>query len=286
MVSVRARRSARLMRSSYSLVRLRFSLAGRKSSSSSRSRSSSARAAAERSAPAASSARQGRSRAAAPCSGARASASPEARIALPAWPARNCARSPSPSDRRAHASARADSTPAALEPLGQRRGRQRVEAHGLAARGDRRQHLARPVGEQQQDDVVRRLLERLEQRVGRLVVHGVGALDDEHAPLRLERRVRRGGHDRLDDVLAAHHVRAARSDPRQVRMRPVLHAGAGVLGIARALGQQLGGEGARRIALAGSRGAVKQVRVVERAVERRADDRGGVRMGLEHGDGV
>jgi hypothetical protein len=72
----------------------------------------------------------------------------------------------------------------------------------LAARGDRRQDLARAVGEQDQVDEGGRLLERLEHPVGGLLDHRVGALDDEDAPrARLERRARSGGgDDRLVDV--------------------------------------------------------------------------------------
>ena len=100
---------------------------------------------------------------------------------------------------------------ARLQPLRELGGRGRIEADGLAAAGDRRQHLRRAVGQQQQDDVVRRLLERLEQRVGGLVVHRVGALEHEHAVAGLERRVRGRGDDRLVDVAPEHLVRAARA---------------------------------------------------------------------------
>ena len=68
-------------------------------------------------------------------------------------------------------------------------------------------------------DVARRLLERLEHPVGGLVVHRVGALEDEHAPARLERRARGGGHDRLVDVAASMMCGAARRDPGQVGVR-------------------------------------------------------------------
>ena len=70
----------------------------------------------------------------------------------------------------------------------------------------------------------RRLLERLEHLVGRLVVDRVGALDDEHAPARLERRARRGGDDRLVDVADEHLGGAAGVDPCQVGMDAVLDA--------------------------------------------------------------
>ena len=65
----------------------------------------------------------------------------------------------------------------------------------------------------------RRLLERLQHPVGRLVVHRVGPLDHEHAPRRFERRARRGRHDRLLDVADEHLRGAARRDPGQVGMR-------------------------------------------------------------------
>ena len=58
------------------------------------------------------------------------------------------ARSPSPSARRAHAEAVLGRDAVALEPGGEGLRRAGVEAHELAARGDRRQHLAGPIGEQ------------------------------------------------------------------------------------------------------------------------------------------
>ena len=87
----------------------------------------------------------------------------------------------------------------------------RVEPHRLAAAGDRRQDLRELVREQDQDDVGRRLLERLQQRVGGLVVHRVRALEHEDPVLGLERRVRRGGDDGLGDVSSEHLVRAGRA---------------------------------------------------------------------------
>ncbi len=71
------------------------------------------------------------------------------------------------------------------------RRRERIEAHVLAARGDRREHVLAPVGDQQQMDERRRLLERLQHPVRRLVVHRVGPLDHEHAPRGFEWRARR-----------------------------------------------------------------------------------------------
>ena len=112
-----------------------------------------------------------------------------------------------------------------LEAVRERVRGRRVEPHRLAAAGDRRQHLRGLVGEQQQDDVGRRLLERFQQRVGGLLDHRVGALEDEDPVARLERRVRGGGDDRLVHIAAQHLVGAARRDPRQVRVRAVVDAG-------------------------------------------------------------
>ncbi len=196
---------------------------------------------------------QGCSDAVAPCSGARANASARARSAGPSPRPSASARSPSPSDSRAHARAASGATPRDCSRCASCSLERRVEADGLAARHDRRQHLGEPVGEQQQHDVRRRLLERLEQRVGRLVVHRVGALEHEHAVARLERGARRGRHDGLVDVAAQHLVRAARRDPAQVGMRAVLDAGADAVRVGGAAGQQRGREGARRGALAAAR---------------------------------
>ena len=102
------------------------------------------------------------------------------------------ARSASPrAQARAGLRGRPAPTPWRAEPLGDRGCARRVEAHVLAAAGDRRQHVGRPAGQQHEVGERRRLLERLEHPVGRLVVELVGALDDEHAPARLERRARR-----------------------------------------------------------------------------------------------
>ncbi len=176
---------------------------------------------------------------------------------------------------------------ARLQPAGHGLRAERVEAHLLAARGDRREHLARAIGEQQQDHVGAGLLQRLEQRVGRLVVHRVRALEHEHAPRRLERRPRRGADDLLLDVAPQHLVGAARDHPREVRMRAVLHAGARVGLVAGAARQQLGGEGAGRGALAGAGRAVQEVGVRRGAVrrQRRAEDGGGVGVRLQSGEG-
>ncbi len=66
-------------------------------------------------------------------------------------------------------------------------------------------------------------------------------------------------------------------------MGAVLDAHPRVVRVAGAAGQQLGREGARRLALAGAGRAVQQVRVRGPAVrpERGAEHGGGVRMGFE-----
>ena len=107
--------------------------------------------------------------------------------------------------------------------------------------------LAGPARQQDEVRERRRLLERLEHLVRGLSFIVVGALDDEHAPARLERRARGGGDDRLVDVADEHLVRAAGRHPREVGMRRrAATRAARVVRIGRALGQQLGGERARR----------------------------------------
>ena len=128
----------------------------------------------------------------------------------------------SPRPRRAHACAvrRLDPVQAGGDLVGARR----VEAHVLAARGDRGQDLARAVGEQDEVREGGGLLERLEHPVGGLVVHRLGALDDEHAPARLERRPRRGRDHGLVDVGDEHLGGAAGRHPGEVGVHAVLHA--------------------------------------------------------------
>ena len=141
------------------------------------------------------------------------------------------------------------------------RGRQRVEAHLLAARGDRGQQLARGGGEQDEVRERRGLLERLQQAVGGLVVERVRVLQHEHPPARLERRAGRRGDDRLVDVAHQHFPRAGGRDPRQIRVRPARRAPAHLLGSGRPRGEQRRGEGARDRALADAGGAVEEVGV-------------------------
>ena len=171
-----------------------------------------------------------------------------------------------------------------LEPLRELRGGGRVEPHRLAAGGDRRQHLRRAVREQEQHHVRRRLLQRLEQRVGRLVVHHVHALEHEDPMHRLERRVRRRPDDRVRHVPAEHLVRARGRDPGQVGMAAVLGPDLDVRRVLRPLGEELAGEGARDVSLAAACRAVEQVRVGGRVLQRRPEDGFGVGVGgeIEH----
>ena len=168
-----------------------------------------------------------------------------------------------------------------LQPLRQPAGAGRVEAHRLAAAGDRRQHLRRPVGQQHQDDVGGWLLERLQQRVGRLVVHHVDALEHEDPVRGLERRVRGGRHDRLADVAPEHLVRARWDDPCQVGVRAVFRPRLDVRRVLGAARQQLAGELPCHLPLARARGPVEEVGVRGLAVERGAEHRAGVGMSVE-----
>jgi hypothetical protein len=128
----------------------------------------------------------------------------------------------------------------------------------------------------------RRLLQRLEQLVGRLLDQRVGVLEHEDASGRLERRHHSGRHDRLLDVPHQHLVRTARHDPGQVGMRAVLHARAHAGGIGRPFRQQRGGERARRRALAAAGRAVEEIGVGGLAArsQRRPERRAGVRVVL------
>ena len=64
-------------------------------------------------------------------------------------------------------------------------------------------------------------------------------------------------------------------------MGAVQGPGAGVVRILGLLGQQLAGEGAGRLLLAAAGGAVEQVRVRGRVLERGAEHGAGVGMGVE-----
>jgi hypothetical protein len=107
----------------------------------------------------------------------------------------------------------------------------------------------------------RRLLERLQHPVRRLVVQRVHPLQHEHAAPRLERGPGGGCDDGLVHVLHAHHVGAARSHPREVGVRSVLDPQPDGLLVLDPLGQQLGGEGPGHPSLAGARRTVEEIRV-------------------------
>ena len=279
-----ARRSARLMRSSYSVSRLRCSFLGRNASSSSRARLDRlARAPRPRS-------RGGVQQRLATAARAAVPAQRRARERLGGGAQRRPV-----AERRARARARrrraraartraprAGSTPrdcrrsatASAPSASKRTGWQREAIVGSTWR--------RAVGEQQQHDVGRRLLERLEQRVGRLVVHRVGALEHEHAPRRLERRVRGGGRrpPRRRRGAASRARRSARPrSGRGARRAPRARA--------RCRGRGAPRRAARRRTRAPRRacrcpaGPVEQVGVRGRAsgAERGAEHGGGVRMG-------
>ena len=166
-----------------------------------------------------------------------------------------------PSASRAQASARSSGTPSARNIGGDPLRRQRLEAHQLAAGDHRLDHPAQRVGEQDQVHERRRLLQRLQEPIGHLVVHGVHALEHEHAPGGLEGGAGGGGHHRLGHVLDPHHVRAGGPHPGEVGMGAVLDPQPHRVRILRALGQQLGGERPGHGPLAGAGGPVEQVRV-------------------------
>jgi dTMP kinase len=132
---------------------------------------------------------------------------------------------------------------------------------------------------------VGRLLERLEHAIGRLVVHRLGALDDEHAPARLERSPRRRRHDGLVDVGDEHLRGAAGGDPGEVGVHAVLHPRAHRFRIGGALAQQRDREGASDRRLAGAAGAVEEVGVAGPAVGRQRAVEDGARVGVTLGGG-
>ena len=165
------------------------------------------------------------------------------------------------------------------------RRRERVEAHVLAARGDRREHVLAPVGDQHQMDERRRLLERLQHPVRRLVVHRIGPLDHEHAPRGFEWRARRGSHHRLLDVSHEHFRGAARRHPGEVGVRPARDPFGHRPRLARAVGEQRGGKRPGDCALAGPRRTVEQIGVRRPACgcDRGHQHRACVRVRVESG---
>ena len=158
--------------------------------------------------------------------------------------------------------------------------RNAVEVEALAARQDRLQDLLRIGSAQDKDDVTRRLLKRLEQRVERLRREHVDLVDD----VNLVGAAHRGEAHRVDDFLAhIVHARARRGvELVNVRMRALgdrraLRAGtvgvaagrtcrAGALGL---LAQQRLGEDTRHGGLARTTRAAEQVRMAQAALGHR-----------------
>ena len=133
---------------------------------------------------------------------------------------------------------------------------------------------SRAVGQQHQVRERRRLLERLQQPVGGLVVHRLGALDHEHPP----RRTRTASCSPPRRPAPRCRRRASRRRPTartQVRSGWLSRRtrSATVAGLLRALGQQRRGERARERALAGARRAVEQIGVRRRLRPRAAPGR-------------
>src|SRR5439155_10759504 len=77
----------------------------------------------------------------------------------------------------------------------------RSEAHDLAAAANRREKAIGLIGDEDEERALRRLLERLEQRVLRRWVHQIGFFDDEDFAAAHDRRAI-GGTDQIiaDDV--------------------------------------------------------------------------------------
>ena len=139
--------------------------------------------------------------------------------------------------------------------------RQPPERDELAAGADRLRQRPELVGDEDDDRVRRRLLEVLQQRVGRLRVQQVGAEDQVDAPVGLE-----GTHVQVAAQLA-HLVDpdlvAERLEQVEVGVRAALDA--------LAVAEQLAGEGARRQPLPDAGRTVEEVGVRRPVGERRAE---------------
>ena len=146
-----------------------------------------------------------------------ASAPAPQRLALPRSPAAR------PGARRRAPGARTPARARARRPARARRDPrrgQRIEAHRLAARGDRRQHVLAAVGEQHaggRTAAAPRASSASGWPPGRSSCRPPSITNTRRA--RLERRARRGRHDRLLDVADEHLRGAARRHPGQVGMR-------------------------------------------------------------------
>ena len=125
------------------------------------------------------------------------------------------------------------------------------EGNELAPRPDRVGQWAEVVGDEDDDGVRRRLLEVLEQRVGGVLVHRLGAVHEVDAAVGLERPHVQVAAE-LADVIDADLV-PDRLDEVDVWMRAALDAAV--------ITDQLAGERDGGRALADARGAVEEVRV-------------------------
>jgi hypothetical protein len=155
--------------------------------------------------------------------------------------------------------------------------RQAPKRYGLTARPDRLRERPELVRDEDDDRVLGWLLEVLQQRVRRVLVHQLRFEDDVDAPLRLERPEVQVAPERAD--VANPDLVAERLEDVEVGMRPAQDAVT--------LADQLGGEEERRRPLADARRAVEQVRVRRPAGERRAQEPACLRLiaeleGLSH----
>ena len=149
-----------------------------------------------------------------------------------------------------------------LQELGADRGlRQPAERDELATRADRLRQRPEVVRDEDDDRVVRRLLEILEQRVRRGLVHRVRVEDHVHAARRLERSHVQVAAQRAD--LVDQHLVADRLEHVEIRMGPALHA-AGVA-------DQRARERVCGAPLADPRRAVEEIRMRRPLRERRGE---------------
>ena len=140
----------------------------------------------------------------------------------------------------------------ALEQIGAHGGfREAAKRDELAAGEDRLGQLPEVVGDEHDDRVLGRLLEVLEQRIRRGLVHRVRLEDQVHAARRLERAHVQVAPQRAD--LVDQHLVADRLEHVQVRVRAALDAAR--------VADQLAGEDGRRAALADPGRAVEEVGV-------------------------
>ncbi len=146
---------------------------------------------------------------------------------------------------------------ACVDELANRLLRQPPERHELAARANRLGNRAEVVGDQDDHRVRRRLLEVLEQRVERVLVHEMRAEDEIDAAVRFERPHVQVA-SQLADRVDADHL-AERVELVQVGMEVALRP------------EQRAREHERGLALADAGRAVEQVRVRRALAERRLE---------------